>query len=381
MARLTAHSHCPDGYGPPLRQRGVALIASLAVLAIAVTTATGIAYQVHLNMRRAQNVVGSERAWQYAFSAEKAAMAILARDSENSDIDYREAGIETEPWFTKQPVVRQLPGNTELMFAVTDLQARFNLNIVDGSGPSDSAQGEGGEEESGSLGPALDQFERLMSRASVPTDGESVATALADWIDSDRKVRFPGGAEDDHYSRLDVPHRAANTAMVSPTEIKRIKGLEGDSLRPFWNALCPHVTALPDDAAAVNVNTASAEVLASLAASVQMDDAEQAVAQREDNAYSSVDDFLERNRAFNVPELANNRLAVASEYFLLHARISRPRSQFHLYSVIHRPAGSNADGGPRVIRRSRVPPHLMGGRDDASDGEQAQPCIGARLNF
>lgn len=384
MAPSIERSRSPMPNHKPANERGVALIASLTVLAIAVVTATAMAYQVHVNMRRTQNVVTNERAWQYAMSAEKAALALLARDRANNEIDYRNPARDAEPWYTEQPISRALPGGGELTFALADLQARLNLNTVARTTKSDASDNNDDDSEGNNSDPeqARAQLKRLFSRGEVPTDGKPITAAIADWIDEDRKVRFPGGAEDDYYTQRDIPHRAANTPMVSSTEIKRLKGLEGDTVAPFWNRLCQYVVALPSDASAINVNTASVPLLTSLADPISPEIAERAVSQRRETPYESVDDFLSRNREFNIPELNQKRLTVASEYFRLHTRIRQGGTVFHLYSTIYRPSKGNEEDGLRVIHRTRIPPRPIGsGNQGEQDENERANCIGARLAF
>lgn len=381
MALSAARSPCPERRTP--RQRGIALIASLTVLAIAVVAATAMSYQVHLNTRRTQNVVAQEQAWQYALGAEAAAVAILERDRANNDIDYQGASRQEELWYTPIAITRELPGNAQLAFAIADLQGRFNLNAVAGPPQEPEREGARAEPNPEAGQAARAQFARLLSQQGAPTAAEHLENALADWIDRDRQPRFPGGAEDDFYTTQDPPHRTANTRLVDPSELRRIKGFRGDDAARRWNAVCPYVTALPRDVNSINVNTASAPVLTSLAPELDRDAAEQAITQREGEPYESVENFLQRNPAFNGADLDTSRLTVSSRYFLVHARVTRSRARVDIYSIIHRPQASDGSdaGRAEVVYRSTVAPRRMRtGNDDDSD-EAPTPCIGQRLAF
>jgi general secretion pathway protein K len=341
-----------------------------------------MSYQVHLNTRRSQNVIAQEQAWQYAVGAEAAAIAILERDRASNDIDYQASTTEEELWFTPIAITRKLPGNAQLSFAIADLQGRLNLNAVAGEKQEPEQGGRRAPNpEAGKAARA--QFARLLSQQGVPTSAKRLENALADWIDADRRSRFPGGAEDDFYTTQDPPHRAGNTRLVDPSALRRIKGFRSDEAAERWNAICPYVTTLPRDVDRINVNTASIPVLASLASELDTEAAEQAVNLRDSEPYESVDDFLQRNPAFNAVDLDTSRLTVSSQYFMVHARVTRSRARVDVYSIVHRPAaGDSGEAEPaKIIYRSTVAPRRMGTTSDDDDEEDTTPCIGQRLTF
>jgi len=379
MAQSSVPLNSPESY-PPGGQSGVALIASLMVLAVIVAAASALSYQVHINTRRTQNVVASDQAWQVALSVESIARALLAADRANNDIDYLGGEPGEEPWFTGGPIRRQLRGNTRVAFAIADLQGRLNLNTLAGdlppSGQLEQRRGntrepnqEGGEVARGHL-------DRLIERAELSTGRNSLSTAVADWIDPDRQPRFPGGAEDDFYTRLEEPYRAANAPFASVSEFRLVKGMQGDEGQGLWDALCPFVSALPPDAVGINVNTAPSAVLATLASEIPASAAKAVVSSRQDQPYQSVQDLRERNRPLLVPELDTNRLQVDSRYFIVRVRVERSRAALDMYSILNRPK----EGPIRVLHRSRtVPSRERTG--EGSDGAEARACVGRRLDF
>jgi general secretion pathway protein K len=81
---------------------------------------------------------------------------------------------------------------------------------------------------------------------------------VIDWIDADSNAS-PAGAEDIDYLQMKTPYRAANQRMQSVEELRLVRGFT----REMVDKLRPLVTALPQDTA-INVNTASEEVLAAL---------------------------------------------------------------------------------------------------------------------
>src|SRR5262249_14462141 len=102
-------------------------------------------------------------------------------------------------------------------------------------------------------------FQRLLVLLNLDP---MLANAVIDWIDADGNVTSPGGAEDVDYLNLKTPYRAANQPMTSVEELRMVKGFDPKTLL----LLLPFVTVLPAGAhTAVNVNTASPELLAALA--------------------------------------------------------------------------------------------------------------------
>ena len=77
------------------RQRGVALITALLVVAIAATAATALARQQQLAIQRSSNVLNAEQAWLYALGAETFAHQVLRRDAEDGDSDHPGEGWAT----------------------------------------------------------------------------------------------------------------------------------------------------------------------------------------------------------------------------------------------------------------------------------------------
>ena len=77
----------------------------------------------------------------------------------------------------------------------------------------------------------------------------------------------PDGAEDDVYTRLNPPYWTGNWPMTSPTELMALPGFGRDR----YLAIAPYVTALPTATAKINICTAPALVLESLAPNLSGD--------------------------------------------------------------------------------------------------------------
>jgi general secretion pathway protein K len=245
-------------------QRGVALVTALLVVALATVAAVAMATRLHVDMRRAGNLLHGEQAYTYALAAESWAQVILQRDSEDNKTDSYQ-----DDWATSLPPIAVEGGLVD--GRIDDLQGRFNVNnLVGDNGAVDA--------------PNLKYFEQLLERLQLEP---SLATALVDWIDSDLDVTFPGGVEDETYLLQDPPYRAANRRLVDISELRLVQGFTPEIIE----ILAPHVTALPS-ATLINVNTATPEVLLALHVELDPTDIDTLIAMRDEEVFETADEFL-----------------------------------------------------------------------------------------
>ena len=156
-----------------MRQRGVALITAVVLVAIATVLAARVGTDAALDLRRTMGVTALNQAWQVALGAEAWAAQILRDDLKDSELDDL-----SERWAQPVPPLPVDGGSIE--GGLEDMQGRFNLNSV--------LTAEGNVDEAG-----LERFRRLLRLACVD---ERWAGAMADWLDSDTVDTFPDGAED-----------------------------------------------------------------------------------------------------------------------------------------------------------------------------------------
>ncbi len=98
-----------------------------------------------------------------------------------------------------------------------------------------------------------DNMQFFMDRGLEPME---LVSNLADWVDRDNQIAFPGGNEDRLYERLEEPYRAKNAAFDSIQEIRLVEGWHRDDV---WERFGDSLTVFGDGK--VNVNTAECEVL------------------------------------------------------------------------------------------------------------------------
>ena len=342
------------------RQRGVALIIALILVALATILATKLSFDGWLERRRTIGVIAAEQAYHFGVGAEALAADVLSQNGQNVVKPQNGQGTQSsqnsqstlsgqngqgtnaqntqissqvtlaQPW--AQPT-QPLPITPEsdpegepigsIQAALEDMQGRFNLNNLarlTGDGKQDPQP--------------LEQFQRLLVSVGLEAKWAGIAR---DWIDADDQPGEPDGAEDAVYTQQTPPYRTGNWPMPSPSELMNMPGFGADRYRK----IAPYVTALPTALATINVCTAPALVLESLADNLN-------------GEYSSSPEVLVNGRKTgcfpDVPTFTNvlgqavaskiaNRFSDKSAYFRLTTRVVLGTTEFTLYSLLWRSTG------------------------------------------
>lgn len=311
----------------PARVRGVALITVLVVVAIATVLSVAMIRSQQQALAHAAGLFGQDQAWLYTQGAEAFVGELLAEDLKSDRRKNREVDHPGEAWAKPFPPYPVEGGMVRAR--VEDLQARFNLNRL-GS-------------ESDENGQAHQIYRQLLRNLGLP---DNLGPALADWIDEDGDPRPVDGAEDDAYSRLPQPYRAANQALADVSELRLVAGYTPQVIA----RLRPYVSALPT-VATLNVNTARPELLGAVLATLTPAAAGELARQRPSDGYASVDDFLAQPAFNGLSTEEKNRLreqlGVRSQYFQLVADADIDGRHSILHAVMVR-----ADSGTlRVMSR------------------------------
>lgn len=291
------------------RQRGIALITVMLIVALATIAAVAMASRQQLDVYRISNLLHGDQAYTYALGVENWASSILRRDLKDNETDNL-----GEAWAENIPPL-PVPGG-QIKGYVEDLQGRFNLNslVLDGKVSK----------------PQLEQFQRLLKALEI---NEEIAVAVVDWMDVDIDPQPPNGAEDSVYLSEDPPYRAANMPFSSISELYLIQGFDNKVV----SSLLPHIAVLPKNSK-ININTAGATVLRSLLKDLTESDGQRLVDDRGEDGYKSVEDFLQ-HEVMAGGEIDPNQLTVASEYFLIHADVEVGQARSRLYSLVERVKG------------------------------------------
>lgn len=291
------------------RQRGLALITAVFVVAIVSTVAAFMALGQQIWIRQAQNFTDRAQGDAVARGAVNYALMVLRDDAKKNPgkDDY------TETW--AKPIATPVENGIGTG-QIVDAQARFNLNDLVDAGGNRSA-------------PHAAVFDGLLRELKV---NSGITNAIIDWIDKDDNA-LPGGAEDVDYLMLDPPYRTARKNMASIEELRLIKGVDAKT----FAALAPYVVALPE-ITKINANTADPVVLAALYTSAPAN-LKQEVERRKTDPF---DDFSEFDRRVgSAPNLAVV-VDVVSSYFLLEVQTKFGRVNRGTRVLIKRAGASNA---------------------------------------
>lgn len=295
------------------KNRGVAAITALLVVAVAASTATFMLAQQSAMLNQAALVLARAQADLFAQAGLDWARGVLAQDAKGSSAwDSLDEG-----W--AQPIAA-LPVERALVSgALSDEQAKFNLNnLVRGTLKSDAD---------------LQILRRLLESQEIPPD---LAYAILDWIDPDSDLAGLAGAEDGHYLALERPYRAANQPLVQVDELHRIRGFDAKRVA----RLKPFVTALPVRTP-VNINTAPAEVIAAILPELSRDEIRALIAARQARAFRAKSDLAERLK--KAPAAALDDLDVRSAFFAARVAVAQDDVQLASESLVRRdPNGTTA---------------------------------------
>lgn len=303
-----------------IRQRGVAIITALLIVAIATTVSVTISTRLQLDVRRTGNMIAGDQAYLYTLAAESWSQRILKDDRKENEIDHL-----GENWAIELPPLPVEGGY--IKGKLNDLQSCFNLNsILDGDADNKLAR---------------TRLDRLLNNLGIDKGGTQ---AIIDWLDEDLQTTIPDGAEDVYYMNLERPYRTANATMQSISELRLIKGFEKSDV---YDTLLPHVCAFGVKTP-ININTATAEVLRSLADELSDADVEKIIEQRNESAFVDINAFTSFNDLKT--KIADTQdLSVDTEYFMLQTESTIGQVRVITYSIIHR---SN-DGNTTIIARSQ----------------------------
>lgn len=311
----------------PRRQRGVALLVALLVVALATILIAALLDRGELAYARTRNALRVGQAEAYAQGLEAYAAAVLS---------VREgADTNASPWampMPPQPVPGGLIGAT-----MRDLNGCFNLNNLAKNSPQAS-----------NWAPV---FQSLLTQLGLDP---GIAKAVQAWL---------GNSADDsnRYLAQPVPYRPRHGVFAHVSELRLVQGVSAEA----YARLAPHVCALPPGTK-INVNTATPQVLASIDIQITP-----AIAQSLWNGgqanFQGLDVFATQARV-SKGKVPFTMYDVKSTYFLARGEVSLDGVPLTFFSLI------GADqGGYRVFERSRgaddalTAPAVIGRTGSASD--------------
>jgi general secretion pathway protein K len=304
-------------------QGGVALVTVMLILALLTAVVSRLSLLNQIWLRQVDNSSSLVQASQATRAAQIWVSVILEDDNNEYDGN-------TDDW--ARPVITIPIAWGEMYGRVEDMQSRFNLNnLVDNEGKIDE--------------PAYQQFRQLLRSLQLEP---GVADAVVDWIDADSSSTGGQGAEDIYYLGLNRPYLPANRRFIDEQELRLVRGVDPIT----WDTLAPYITTLPEPTA-VNINTASAVVIAAVLNSPQasatlMSEVERWVDDAQINPYPSMEEFTRQvSESLNINGLEG--LAVGSSYFKAHTQMTFGSVQHRMATLYQRKGGRAS-----ILQQTRV---------------------------
>lgn len=298
-------------------ERGAALLTVLLLVAIISVIAATALERLRLSTRLAANAVALDAARGYAYAAET-----LATTRINALLQQAPDRTAMADSWSNKPFGLPIPGGAATA-RVRDGGNCFNLNSLVVMAPDGMFV----------ANPAtIQQFARLARLVRV-SNGESIAAATADWIDSD-DTAVTNGAESEAYDG----YRTAGTLMADVSELRAVKGVTADA----YAALRPWLCTLPTaERANINVNTLAPEQAPLLAMllpdSMGIQQAQSLLLRRPPQGYGTTDPFWNQvsTAGGGVPLLdAKTQTGVKSNWFALTVDVTTNGAELHETGLI-----------------------------------------------
>ncbi len=278
-------------------ERGIALVMVLALVALVAVWAVQSADEDWISLRRAENMQLAAKTWLGVESGQALALRALSADDPAVDSLDEDWALETPPFPVDEGVIAA---------RIEDANRYINLNDLVGA--SGKAQPD-----------VVAVVKRLFVRLQLDAQ---LVDALVDWMDADKEPYGSGGAEESAYASR--PYHIKNAPLDSLNELLLVQGFEPAML----DALRKVVMARPSTVlSAVNINTAPADVLLSLADNIPQGDVEAMISGRESTPYKNIADLTAGGLNQWVSTVKPGWMTIKSDAFLIRveARFDRAR--------------------------------------------------------
>jgi len=300
-----------------VRQRGVAVVTALLLTTLAVTIVASLFWQQQVQVRTIENQRLQQQAKWVLLGSLDWARLILREDAKHSSVDHL-----GEPWATPLAETRlddylekgsSDNGVAQAAIAgqIVDAQARFNLTNLASAGMVNATE--------------LAVFERLLASLNLnPSLARRVAEAVA-------SAQAGGVTGADGDSGRKVEQQALPLGIAHVDDLQSISGFSPEIvvlLRDFVVVL-PRFTP-------INVNTASAEVLAARMGNLSLSDAKMVTVTREQAYFRDGADFIQRLPANSRQFASMSEITVSTSYFIVQGKARVERASQQIEALIER---------------------------------------------
>jgi general secretion pathway protein K len=298
---------------PLHRQRGVAVIMALLLTTLAITIVASLFWRQQVQVRSIENQrLQLQKQWILRGALDWAGL-ILREDAKYSSVDTLD-----EPWavplaetrldqYVDNGRVDADAADATLSGSISDAQARLNLTNLCPNGTINPDE--------------VAAFEQLLNNEHLDP---ALAQATANMMAVAQKKPAAGNATDDNQSEP----QPMNLTRVE--DLLAVPGFTPEMLDKLKNFVIFLPRATP-----INVNTASAEVLAAGIEGLSPADAAALVASRDTASFRHIADFAER-LPDNSISVSNLEASVTTNYFLVNGKVRMSRAELEMQALIER---------------------------------------------
>lgn len=311
------------------RQRGVAILSVLLIVAIASALTYSLASQQSMVIAQSQNVLVGDQIRNLLLGGEVLARQSLFQDWD--DEETRESDTLLETWAQALPPF-EIPGGF-IEVNMRDLHSCFNLNSLP-------------------VSPRDPERTATMKTFFLGAGLEGVfVDRWLDWIDPDDQV-VDAGAEDGDYLSADRAYRTPNSRAAHVSELLLLGEVEFEPYNRLREAAC----ILPEGAEdKININTVNQATLQALFPTVSATEVASLV--ESERNYTEIGEFQSDYSGF---EGADVFLGFTSEFFEVSVRAELGGSSAEMVSMLYRNPSNgeisvlNRDFSRRFVSRFTV---------------------------
>ena len=294
-------------YDYPLCQQGVAIITALLLTALAITLVASLFWQQQIQVRAVENQrLQLQKQWILRGALDWAKL-ILREDGKYSSTDDL-----TEPWavpladtsldqYVQKNEDQEIAKLAVLSGAIQDAQSRLNLTGLATAGKINEKE--------------ILIFERLLSSLQIET---TLARQAANQIAVSQQNES-GGVSSVRYLGFQYTNDLLSVAGFTPEIV---------------NALQDYVIFLPR-VTTINANTASEFVLSATLAPLSLADAKALIAKRSQSPFHNLNE-LTAQLSGTQTEIDAHKISLATNYFLVHGRISLQQNGLQIAALVER---------------------------------------------
>jgi len=301
------------------KQRGVALILVLGLMAIITILATTITGIVQFSAKQHVTLKDMRQAYWYAKGGEVYALSTLTDLKDKRILE----ATDTQVTF---PVSGE--GQTGMVsYQLTPLHTCMNINSMDIAFEEPDARS--------TLNTNVWTY-FLEEKAKI--SGATITQLLqraADWIDADTQPKNPYGAEALFYSSQTPPQQPPNSAMFAIAELKALDILSDEENQAILPYLC---TRPNDNTLAINPNDLTAEhaYLLSALTSGKLDEnlSLSLIESRPDDGYAELSTFWAEPALSDVDDSVKASFTLTRQYFKLDTQVMLGTAPFRLISIL-----------------------------------------------